>query len=73
MFADSEQIASAEDYVATELNDRVRLRIPKTGKAIETIRSISVPDLLKRTTNDFPNVVALAHKVDGKWETITYL
>lgn len=50
----------------------VRLRIPESGKAIETTPPISIPSLLKRSATEFPNHTALAAKVNGKWEKVTY-
>ncbi|KAG5887359.1 hypothetical protein JTB14_018374 [Gonioctena quinquepunctata] len=67
-----DQILPAEDFETTDPDGCVRLRIPENGKAIETTPPISVPGLLRRTAEDFPNHVALAKKVNGNWETITY-
>ncbi|CAG9860307.1 unnamed protein product [Phyllotreta striolata] len=67
-----DQIVPTDQEICTDPAGYVRLRIPEQGKAIETIKPISVPGLLQRTAREFPENVALAQKVNGKWENITY-
>ncbi|XP_008200673.1 very long-chain-fatty-acid--CoA ligase bubblegum isoform X2 [Tribolium castaneum] len=67
-----DQILPAEDSTTTSPDVPVRLRIPETGKAIETTPPVSIPGLLKRTATDFPDHPALAYKAEGKWNKITY-
>nr|CAH7763094.1 unnamed protein product [Callosobruchus chinensis] len=67
-----DQIVPAETEVTVKADEYVRLRIPKSGKAIETIRPVSVPTLLRKTAKEFPNHTALAQKVNGVWKNITY-
>ncbi|KAJ8955436.1 hypothetical protein NQ318_003535 [Aromia moschata] len=67
-----DQVIPAGDYVTVRADGYVRLRIPEVGKAIETTPPISIPTLLERSATEFSDSIALAKKVDGKWETITY-
>ncbi|CAH1965014.1 unnamed protein product [Acanthoscelides obtectus] len=67
-----DQIAPAEDEVAVRADEYVRLRIPKSGKAIETIRPFSIPFLFKKSVKEYANNTALAQKVNGVWNIITY-
>ncbi|XP_050515520.1 very long-chain-fatty-acid--CoA ligase bubblegum [Diabrotica virgifera virgifera] len=66
------QIIPSENYVCTDPSGSVRLRIPENGKAIETIKPISVPGLLEKTAREYPDKIALAQKVNGKWETVNF-
>ncbi|XP_063929421.1 very long-chain-fatty-acid--CoA ligase bubblegum [Zophobas morio] len=67
-----DQIVPSEHIVTTRADGRINLRIPESGKAIETTPPISVPGLLKRTADNSPDCPALAYKEDGKWKQITY-
>lgn len=67
-----DQIVPSDNIFTVKADGYVRLRIPESGKAIETTPPISIPSLLKRSANEFPEHTALAVKVDGKWEKITY-
>jgi long-chain-fatty-acid--CoA ligase ACSBG len=67
-----DQILPTEEITTTNLDEPVRLRIPESGKAIETVAPISVPGLLKRTSEAYPNHAALAYKAEGKWNKISY-
>lgn len=71
-FSGPNQIATASSYMVTDVNENVLLRIPQSGKAIETTKPISVPGLLKTSAAEFSNYPALAFKNNKKWETITY-
>ncbi|KAJ8936507.1 hypothetical protein NQ314_012371, partial [Rhamnusium bicolor] len=57
-----DQVVPAEDLVTVRSDGYVRLRVPESGKAIETTPPISIPGLLKRAAGEFPNHVALAKK-----------
>lgn len=73
VFVGPDQIVESQNICTTDPNGSVLLKIPKTGKAIETSDPISVPGLLTRTAKQFPNTPALAVKdPNGKWQTITY-
>ncbi|KAJ8913170.1 hypothetical protein NQ315_009007 [Exocentrus adspersus] len=67
-----DQIVLADDTVTTRADGYVKLRIPEHGKAIETTTPISIPSLLKRSAIEFADYTALAAKINGKWEKITY-
>ncbi|XP_018576089.1 long-chain-fatty-acid--CoA ligase ACSBG2 [Anoplophora glabripennis] len=67
-----DQVVPSDDIFTVKADGYVRLRIPESGKAIETITPISIPSLLKRSAEEFPDHTALAAKVNGKWEKITY-
>lgn len=62
----------SENSVVTSQYDYVRLRIPDSGKAIETIKPLSVPGALKNIVQQFPNTAALGYKEGDKWITISY-
>ncbi|KAK9702802.1 AMP-binding enzyme [Popillia japonica] len=67
------QIIPADNLSTTDPAGRVKLRIPEYGKAIEKNPPISVPGLMNRTVEKFPNAIALCNKLpDGKWNKITY-
>ncbi|KAJ8973273.1 hypothetical protein NQ317_019539 [Molorchus minor] len=57
-----DQVVPTEDTIVVKADEYTRLRIPETGKAIETTSPISVPGLLARTAKEFPNSTALAQK-----------
>ncbi|RZC36620.1 very long-chain-fatty-acid--CoA ligase bubblegum, partial [Asbolus verrucosus] len=67
-----DQILPAEELTNVAPDGCVRLRIPESGTAIETTPPVSVPGLLKKIADAYPNHDALAYKVDGKWNKITY-
>lgn len=67
-----DQILPAKGITTVNPDEPVSLRIPESGKAIETTPPISVPGLLKRTLDAYPNHPALAYKANGKWNKITY-
>lgn len=67
------QIIPADSLYTIEPSGRVKLRLPEYGKAIETNPPISVPGLLSRTVEKYPDTPALCHKLpNGKWNKITY-
>lgn len=61
-----------ENVYTTEANGVVKLRVPKSGMAIETVTPISVPGLLRKTVDTYPDNTALAYKQNGEWKKITY-
>ncbi|XP_076262277.1 long-chain-fatty-acid--CoA ligase ACSBG2-like isoform X2 [Rhynchophorus ferrugineus] len=67
-----DQIKPSESLVTTDPEGSVRLRIPNSGKAIETLPPISVPGYFQRTVDRFPNKVALGWKEADTWKTFTY-
>lgn len=72
-FSGPNQIIPADNLSTTDPAGRVKLRIPEYGKAIEKNPPISVPGLMNRTVEEFPNAIALCNKLpDGKWNKITY-
>ncbi|KRT79624.1 AMP-binding protein, partial [Oryctes borbonicus] len=67
------QIIPADNIYTTEADGRVKLHIPEYGKAIEKNPPISVPGLLSRTVERYPDAIALCNKLpNGKWNKITY-
>lgn len=72
MILGPDQVIPSENVYTAEPDGCVKLRIPKSGMAVETITPISVPGLLRRTVETYPNHTALAYKVDGEWKKITY-
>lgn len=66
------QIRPTKNIRTSDPEGCVKICIPETGTAIETTDPISVPGLLHRTALEFPNATALAGKIDGKWEKISY-
>ncbi|XP_060536801.1 very long-chain-fatty-acid--CoA ligase bubblegum isoform X3 [Cylas formicarius] len=72
LFSGPDQIKPAENYTTCDPAGCVQLRIPDSGKALETIPPKSVPSFIKRIVDEFPNHPALGRKINGKWETITY-
>lgn len=67
-----DQIKPAESEITTELAGWVRLRIPQSGKAIETLPAISVPGFVQRAADTFPDKIALAWKEGKDWKKFTY-
>lgn len=67
-----EQIKPAESEITTDLAGWVRLRIPQSGKAIETLPAISVPGLVKRAADTYADKIALAWKEGKDWKKFTY-
>ncbi|KAF2885767.1 hypothetical protein ILUMI_20402 [Ignelater luminosus] len=69
-----EMILPATTLSTSKPNEPVLLRIPKQGKAIETVKPISVPGLLHRTASRYPNHPALYWKdaTTKKWKSINY-
>lgn len=72
VFAGPDQIVPATNLTTFKRNGHVHIRIPESGKAIETQPAISVPSFLQRTADAYPENIALAQKVDGKWQKTTY-
>lgn len=66
------QIRPTENIRTSDPAGCVKIKIPETGTALETMDPISVPGLLYNTVQEFPNAVALAQKINGNWEKITY-
>lgn len=61
----------ATKYATTERDESVRLRIGNDGLA--ACEPISVPELLKRSATNYPDLPALKQKDDeGVWQTTTY-
>lgn len=67
-----DQVQPADNYTTIHPDGLVKLRIPETGTAIEHHPVISVPTLLKRSAETYPDNTALAYKVDKTWHKITY-
>lgn len=74
MFVGPEMILPATTLTTSKSNEPVILRIPKQGKAIETVKPISVPGLLQRTASKYPDHPALFSKnpATKKWNSINY-
>ncbi|XP_017770616.1 PREDICTED: long-chain-fatty-acid--CoA ligase ACSBG2 [Nicrophorus vespilloides] len=67
-----DQIIPSDSIWTVRPEGTVKLRIPKTAIAIEQEKPISIPGLLNRTAQDFPDQVALAWQEDGDWKKMTY-
>lgn len=66
------QIKPADNLVTTDPSGCVRLRIPESGKAIETLPPISVPGYMKRAAERYADKIALGWKEGSTWKTFTY-
>ncbi|KAK9889339.1 hypothetical protein WA026_004614 [Henosepilachna vigintioctopunctata] len=67
------QILPATEETTTDRAGCVKLRIPKSGTAIETVKPISIPGLINNTVANFADNVAYVYKDDnGKQVKVTY-
>nr|CAD7405230.1 unnamed protein product [Timema cristinae] len=65
------QVLPADKLHTVSPHGRVKLRTEEEGMA--ALRPISVPGVLDRTAEQYPEAVALAHKgMGGTWQQITY-
>lgn len=66
-----EQVKPAESYLSIDPEVPVKLRITKDG--VPSRQPISVPGLLSKIAQEYPNQPALCHKnINNVWQTITY-
>lgn len=65
------RLAPSDVYRTTDVKQAVKLRIAKEGLGAE--EPISIPGLLKRTVNNYPDYPALRSKNAKKeYNTVTY-
>ncbi|KAL1492729.1 hypothetical protein ABEB36_010941 [Hypothenemus hampei] len=67
-----EQLKPARHEISSDPNGSVLLRIPQSGKAIETLPAVSIPGFVQRTVDAFPDNMALAWKEGENWKNFTY-
>ncbi|XP_066152840.1 very long-chain-fatty-acid--CoA ligase bubblegum isoform X1 [Euwallacea fornicatus] len=72
ILAGPDQVNPAESDITTDLEGCVRLRVPESGKSIETLPPISVPGYVKRAAEIFPDQIALSWKQEQEWKHFTY-
>ncbi|XP_050314839.1 very long-chain-fatty-acid--CoA ligase bubblegum isoform X2 [Anthonomus grandis grandis] len=70
--AGPEMIKPSDSELTTSLSGSVRLRVPESGKAIETLQPISVPGYVKRAAETFPDTIAISWKEGNTWKSFTY-
>lgn len=67
------QIVPSTEEITTDRNGYVKLRIPKTGTAMETMQPMSIPGLMKMTAEKHPDNIAYVYKnLNGKTVNVTY-
>lgn len=67
------QIVPATQEIITDRDGFVKLRIPKTGTALETIEPLSVPGLVMKTAENYPDNIAYIYKnSENKAVKVTY-
>ncbi|XP_044764760.1 very long-chain-fatty-acid--CoA ligase bubblegum [Coccinella septempunctata] len=67
------QVVPATEEITTDRYGYVKLRIPKTGTAVETVEPISIPGLLTTTAEKNPDNIAYIYKnLEGKPVEVTY-
>lgn len=67
-----DQIKPSDKIYTTDPEEPVKLHIPASGKAIETLTPISIPSVFKRVVKDFGDHPALCYKVKNSWQTLTF-
>lgn len=71
-FLGPNQVVPTDNVYTTKPDGSVKLRVPKSGMAIETTTPISVPGLVKKAVDTYSDHTALAYKENGEWKKITY-
>lgn len=65
------KVKSATVFHTAKSNESVRLRMGADG--ITALEPITVPQLMQRTAQNYPDVSALMHKdADNVWQSVTY-
>lgn len=65
------KVRSASDYYTTKRDEAVKLRMGAEGFSAH--EPLTIPYVLYRTANNFPDVPALKQKnADGVWESVNY-
>ncbi|KAL3270650.1 hypothetical protein HHI36_021179 [Cryptolaemus montrouzieri] len=67
------QVLPASEETSSDINQCVKLRIPKDGTAVETMEPMSVPGLINNTVKNYPDHIAYVYKdTEGKSVKVTY-
>lgn len=71
LIKETNKVKPSDVYITDDRAQAVKLRIGTEG--ISATEPLSVPGLLSRTVELYPDNVALCHKDDDdKWQSITY-
>ena len=65
-----EQVVPSTNTWTTDRGGNVKLCITESGTA--SVPPISVPGLMHRTVEQYPDHVALQYKENNEWKTITF-
>lgn len=69
-----DQVKHTEKLYTANPEEAVKLKIPSSGKAIETIAPVSIPSVLKRMVKNYGDHPALCYKEENAktWTEISY-